>query len=189
VADDRPVRPHQRPGDDERLDLVDPRTRGATQLAEGVGSPFTLSELIAVVQRRDPAGGRRTISPVVQGMAANAGKGPESLCGKVFLRVGNGRYVLRGGWRDTVGPGKENPHGGFSVATCGEGGGSDKPKSELASTGPIADFDLIACLRLLRPIHSQRPVRASPQHHRAATGSGVRGSSLPRRQVHQPPST
>jgi len=95
VVDDRPVRPHQRPADDERLDVVDPRTRAATQLAEDVGSPFTLSELIAEVQRRDPARGRGTISPVVQGMTANAGRGPESLCGKVFLRVGHGRYVVR----------------------------------------------------------------------------------------------
>ena len=67
----------------------------ATQLAERLGSPFTLSELIAEVQRRDPARGRGTISPVVQGMTANAGKGPESPCGKVFLRVGHGRYTLR----------------------------------------------------------------------------------------------
>jgi len=65
------------------------------QLAEGVGSPFTLSELIAEVQRRDPARRHGTISPVVQGMTANAGKGPESPCGRVFLRVGHGRYVLR----------------------------------------------------------------------------------------------
>jgi hypothetical protein len=28
-------------------------------------------------------------------MTANAGKGPESPCGKVFLRVGHGRYTLR----------------------------------------------------------------------------------------------
>jgi hypothetical protein len=45
----------------------------ANQLAERVGSPFTLSDLIAEVQRRDPARGRGTISPVVEGMTANAG--------------------------------------------------------------------------------------------------------------------
>src|SRR5882757_3021104 len=64
----------------------------ATQLDERGHSPF---ELIAEVQRRDPARERETIQPVVQGMTANAGKGPLSPCGKVLLRVDRGYYKLR----------------------------------------------------------------------------------------------
>lgn len=67
----------------------------ATQLSEHGPSPFKLSELIAQVQLRDPGRGRGTISPVVQGMTANAGKGPLSPCGKVLLRVEHGYYKLQ----------------------------------------------------------------------------------------------
>jgi hypothetical protein len=47
------------------------------------------------VQTVDPTRTRETIQPVVQGMTANAGKGPASPCGKVFLRVDHGYYKIR----------------------------------------------------------------------------------------------
>ncbi len=57
------------------------------------------TELIAEVQWRDPAGRCGTIAPVVQGMTAKAGKGPESPCGRVVLRVGpRPLRVARRGW-------------------------------------------------------------------------------------------
>lgn len=59
--------------------------------------PFKLSELIVEVQRADPARGRGTIQPVIQGMTANAGKGPTSPCGKVLVRVAHGLYRVRDG--------------------------------------------------------------------------------------------
>jgi hypothetical protein len=47
------------------------------------------------VQSHDSARARGTIQPVVQGMTANAGKGPPSPCGKVFLRIDHGFYKIR----------------------------------------------------------------------------------------------
>jgi len=66
----------------------------ARRLSARGRSPFKLSELIAEVQSRDSARGRGTIQPVVQGMTANARKGPLSPCGKVFLRVDHGFYKI-----------------------------------------------------------------------------------------------
>jgi hypothetical protein len=60
-------------------------------------SPFKLSDLIALVQRADAGRDRGTVQPVVQGMTANAGKGPASPCGKVLLRVERGYYKLLDG--------------------------------------------------------------------------------------------
>jgi hypothetical protein len=58
-------------------------------------STFKLADLIEGVQRLDPERARGSISPVVQGMTVNAGKGPPSPCGKVLLRVDHGWYQLR----------------------------------------------------------------------------------------------
>lgn len=65
---------------------------GAKRLSTGDVSTFKLSELIAEVQRSDSTRARGTIQPIVQGMTANAGKGPASPCGKVFIRVDHGHY-------------------------------------------------------------------------------------------------
>ena len=47
----------------------------------------------------DPARGRGTIQPIVQGMTANAGSGPASPCGKPLTRTGHGIYTLAAGLR------------------------------------------------------------------------------------------
>ena len=57
---------------------------------------FRLSQLISEVQLIDPARDRGTIQPVVQGMTANAGKGPPSPCGKPLSRVDHGVYRMSG---------------------------------------------------------------------------------------------
>jgi hypothetical protein len=66
----------------------------ASDLTRQGRSPFKLSDLVAVVQQRDPGRARTTIQPVVQGMTANAGKGPASPCGTPLLRIGRGYYEL-----------------------------------------------------------------------------------------------
>src|SRR5438477_11460089 len=68
----------------------------AEQLTARGRATFKLSELVTEVQHADPARGRTTIQPVVQGMTANAGMGPASPCGKVLVRVEHGYYKLRG---------------------------------------------------------------------------------------------
>lgn len=68
---------------------------GAARGLGARGRSFRLSELVAEVHRVDPTRGRGSIQPVVQGMTANAGKGPPSPCGKVLHRVDHGYYALR----------------------------------------------------------------------------------------------
>lgn len=70
----------------------------AEQLDATTGD-FRLIEVIKEVQRLDPSRGRTSISPVVQGMTANAGKGPPSPCGQPLVRVAHGHYRFN---RDAV---------------------------------------------------------------------------------------
>ena len=72
----------------------------AERLTAALGE-FRLQDLVAEVQRMDPARGRGTIQPVVQGMTSNAGSGPPSPCGKPLLRVGHGLYKLAEGSVDS----------------------------------------------------------------------------------------
>lgn len=65
----------------------------AQRLVAATGE-FRLQDLVAEVQRVDPARGRGTIQPTVQGMTVNAGTGPPSPCGKPLLRTGHGWYTL-----------------------------------------------------------------------------------------------
>lgn len=67
----------------------------AKRLTADGKSTFKLAELIAALQKVDPTRQRSSIQPVVQGMTVNAGKGPESPCGKVLARVDHGYYALR----------------------------------------------------------------------------------------------
>ena len=55
---------------------------------------FRLQELISEVLRLAPGREPGSISPVVQGMTANAGQGPQSPCGKPLFRVSHGLYRL-----------------------------------------------------------------------------------------------
>lgn len=75
------------------------------QLAVGKGE-FRLDDIIRKVQERDPDRGRPTISPVVQGMTSNAGKGPLSPCGQPLFRISHGLYRLNG----DVGGGSSQEH-------------------------------------------------------------------------------
>jgi hypothetical protein len=71
----------------------------AARRLDGMRGEFRLQDLVAEVQRMDPARGRGTIQPVVQGMTANAGSGPASPCGKPLMRTGHGIYTLAAGPR------------------------------------------------------------------------------------------
>lgn len=73
----------------------------AKHLDESMGD-FRLIEIINEVQRLDPSRGRTSISPVVQGMTANAGKGPPSPCGRPLVRVNHVLYRLAEEVRETV---------------------------------------------------------------------------------------
>lgn len=66
----------------------------ARELSQGTKHPFALAEVIRYVQSVDPARGRTSIQPVVQGMTRNAGIGPPAPCGKVLERVAHGVYSL-----------------------------------------------------------------------------------------------
>lgn len=66
----------------------------AAERLDSIIGDFRLDELIKEVQRSDPTRGRTSISPVVQGMTSNAGKGPPSPCGRPLVRVTHGLYRL-----------------------------------------------------------------------------------------------
>jgi hypothetical protein len=68
----------------------------AERLAAATGD-FRLQDLVMEVQRIDPARGRGTIQPTVQGMTVNAGTGPPSPYRKPLLRSGHGLYPLADG--------------------------------------------------------------------------------------------
>lgn len=55
---------------------------------------FRLAQIVSGVQQLDPSRGWTSIQPVVQGMTANAGKGPSSPCGRPLVRVSHGTYRL-----------------------------------------------------------------------------------------------
>jgi hypothetical protein len=66
----------------------------AAQRLDAVTGEFRMQDLVAEVQRIDPARGRSSIQPVIQGMTANAGSGPASPCGKPLTRAGHGVYRI-----------------------------------------------------------------------------------------------
>jgi hypothetical protein len=66
----------------------------AAQRLDAVTGEFRMQDLVAEVQRMDPARGRSSIQPVIQGMTANAGRGPASPCGKPLTRAGHGVYRI-----------------------------------------------------------------------------------------------
>lgn len=68
----------------------------AAERLDATAGDFRLDEVIKEVQRLDPGRGRTSIQPVVQGMTANAGKGPRSPCGRPLVRIGHGLYRLAG---------------------------------------------------------------------------------------------
>jgi hypothetical protein len=63
----------------------------ARRLQSGSGD-FSLNQVIKEVQRLDRTRERTSIQPVVQGMTANAGKGPPSPCGQPLMRISHGIY-------------------------------------------------------------------------------------------------
>ncbi len=65
----------------------------AERLQTGSGD-FSLNQVIKEVQRLDRTRERTSIQPVVQGMTANAGKGPPSPCGRPLVRISHGVYRL-----------------------------------------------------------------------------------------------
>lgn len=69
--------------------------KAARELSHGTPEPFALADIIRSVQSVDPARGRTSIQPIVQGMTENAGTGPAAPCGKVLRRVAHGIYTLR----------------------------------------------------------------------------------------------
>ena len=87
----------------------------AAQHLDAVAGEFRMQDLVAEVQRMDPARGRGTIQPVIQGMTANAGSGPASPCGKPLMRTGHGVYEIAGGTR----PETADAHGVERVAGPG----------------------------------------------------------------------
>src|SRR5262245_12714126 len=66
----------------------------ATHLAKATGE-FRLQDLVAEVQRVDPARGRGTIQPVVQRMTVNAGTGPPNPCEKRLVRTATDNRTSR----------------------------------------------------------------------------------------------
>lgn len=67
----------------------------AERLQTGSGD-FSLNQVIKEVQRLDRNRERTSIQPVVQGMTANAGKGPQSPCGQPLMRISHGIYRFDG---------------------------------------------------------------------------------------------
>lgn len=66
-------------------------------VAEGLRKEFgafRLTQIVKGVQQLDPTREWTSIQPVVQGMTANAGKGPPSPCGRPLVRVSHGVYRI-----------------------------------------------------------------------------------------------
>ncbi len=55
---------------------------------------FRLAQIVNGVKQLNPSREWTSIQPVVQGMTANAGKGPPSPCGQPLVRLGHGVYGL-----------------------------------------------------------------------------------------------
>lgn len=68
----------------------------ARRLTDEGRTEFTRSELLDGALAGDPSKREGSLGPVLQGMTANAPGGVPSACGEVFIRVGRGRYALRG---------------------------------------------------------------------------------------------
>jgi hypothetical protein len=62
----------------------------AAERLGAISGEFRMQDLVAEVQRLDPARGRGSIQPVIQGMTINAAGGPSSPCGKPLVRTGHG---------------------------------------------------------------------------------------------------
>lgn len=81
-----------------QMNWVDqPTWRLILKVAEGLqteSEAFRLTQIVKGVQQLDPSRGWTSIQPVVQGMTANAGKGPPSPCGRPLVRVSHGIYRL-----------------------------------------------------------------------------------------------
>lgn len=80
------------------MNLVDqPTWKLVLMVAERLqteSNAFRLTQIVNGVQQLDPSRGWTSIQPVVQGMTANAGKGPASPCGRPLWRVSQGIYRL-----------------------------------------------------------------------------------------------
>jgi hypothetical protein len=77
----------------------------AAQRLDAATGEFRMQDLVAEVQRMDPARGRSSIQPVIQGMTANAGRGPASPCGKPLTRASHGVYrIAAAAHEETAGP-------------------------------------------------------------------------------------
>lgn len=73
-------------------------------------SDFRMTEIVKGVQELDPNRAPNSIHPVVQGMTANAGKGPASPCGQPLRRVAHGIYTFRMDVPEVVWQSTEEPH-------------------------------------------------------------------------------
>ena len=146
----------------------------AARRLDAMRGEFRLQDLVAEVQRMDPARGRGTIQPVVQGMTANAGSGPASPCGKPLMRTGHGIYTL------AVGPRPQ------SAGTDGPEHATDArrpPRGVAGRTAQVADrlagvtLDFAACVEAY---DRQVPFQRSGQYewHRMAIEARLRCSSV-----------
>lgn len=81
-----------------QMNLVDqPTWKLILMVAGGLqtdSGTFRLTQIVKGVQQLDPSREWTSIQPVVQGMTANAGKGPPSPCGRPLVRVSHGIYRL-----------------------------------------------------------------------------------------------
>lgn len=112
--------------------------KAAEHLDATVGD-FRLDEIIKEVQLLDPSRGRTSISPVVQGMTANAGKGPPSPCGQPLVRVAHGLYRLSDEVREVVPRSmKEQRPFAQSRASLSETGGGNEVERRVV--GVIDEF-------------------------------------------------
>jgi hypothetical protein len=113
----------------------------ATGLAADSGE-FRLQDLVAEVQQIDPARGRGTIQPTVQGMTINARTRPPSPCGKPLRRISHGWYALvNGSASPATGHGPDQPRANASPA-AGAARGYASRDAEVATrvAGLIAAF-------------------------------------------------
>ena len=113
----------------------------AGRLAAANGD-FRLQELVAEVQRIDPARGRGTIQPTVQGMTVNAGTGPSSPCRKPLRRTGHGWYTLADGHARPVPVGDPHPRPVTVASAAGTSHGRTSRDASVAARvdGVIANF-------------------------------------------------
>jgi hypothetical protein len=152
----------------------------AEHLSVSMGE-FRLQDLVAEVQRVDPARGRGTIQPTVQGMTINAGTGPPSPCGKPLRRTSHGWYALADGKVSPLATRRPDQPAATAQSASGAARGYASRDAEVAArlAGLIETFtECVAAYDRLVPFlrsgqYQMHRATIDRRNHRATVGAAL----------------